>query len=565
MADGTLPHFAQLAQEGVHAEYAQTIDPSLTAAAHNSISTGSYPARTGIVSNAFHNSNDSFYWYRTGFDEPLDKAEPVWVTASKAGLTTASVFFVGGSPSLPGQMADYTIGYGIRDAYSLQEKVSLSSGESWPGAPESFSPVLEGSFQIPEVARVYLLVLDSSDDQTVNYDTVLLSPSTADQPRQVSQDTPQMKVGDWAPVVLLPHVYAGADFLIQKISSDSVTLFYSNVYHNNASPRKLQEALNQKFGFFRSGADSYAMEHGWITPEENMHLLESGSRWMAEVAAWVYTSYHPDLLFTWQDDFDAAGHAFFMVDPRQTDYSPEKAAQYAEFYKEAAQTADQALAIMLEPLDLTNTTVMMVADHGMAPIHTNVYVNTVLEQAGLLTLDNRNYVVEEKSKAFAVASGGAVNVYINLEGREKHGIVSQEEYGQVQSEVVDLLTNLVDPESGEAVFERVLTHDQLGPLGLDHPNSGDVFAQANLGYALDGYRGVDQIFEPASYYGQHGYDSTLPEMHAIFIAAGRGVPDTGETIPPVSVLDYAPTIAALLGFSPAATVDGAPIPSIAGR
>jgi hypothetical protein len=49
-------------------------------------------------------------------------------------------------------------------------------------------------------------------------------------------------------------------------------------------------------------------------------------------------------------------------------------------------------------------------------------------------------------------------------------------------------------------------------------------------------------------------------MHAIFIAAGYAVPQAGITIPPVKVVDYAPTIALLLSFQPAASVDGSPIP-----
>ncbi len=44
---------------------------------------------------------------------------------------------------------------------------------------------------------------------------------------------------------------------------------------------------------------------------------------MAEVAAWVYTTYQPDLMFTWQDPFDSAGHQFLMTDPRQLSYSAE--------------------------------------------------------------------------------------------------------------------------------------------------------------------------------------------------------------------------------------------------
>jgi predicted AlkP superfamily phosphohydrolase/phosphomutase len=564
MGDGSLPNFAALAARGVHAEYALSVDPTLTASAMNTIATGAYPARTGIVSNAYHNPSDSFYWYRRGLDERLDQAEPLWVTASRSGLKTAAVFFAGGSPALPGQTADYTIGYGVRDAYSNRVRVALSPlGDPWRGeASPSFSPPYEGSFTIPRVARLFLYVLDSSDDSTSNYDTVLLNTS-----RSLNANSLRLKAGEWGPLVLVPANVSGADFLIQEIVQSRgpqyVRLYYSTVYHNTAAPRGLLEALNEKFGFFHAGPDAYAMEHGWITPEDNLVLLERYAAWMAEVAAWVYTTYQPDLLFTWQDGFDSAGHAYLLVDSRQAGYSPEKAESYAGYFRRAVQIADQALATMVKPIDLDRTTVMLVSDHGMAPIHTTVYVNTVLEQAGLLVLDNRNYVVVDESKALAVASGGAVNVYINLKGHERNGIVNRYEYPQVQAQIVDLLASLTDPETGQRVFQRVLRQDELAGLHLDHPNSGDVFAQANPGYSLDGWRGNDLIFEPADYYGGHGYDSALPEMHALFIAAGHGIPPSEEPIPPVRLVDLAPTIASWLGFDPALSAQGAPIPALA--
>jgi predicted AlkP superfamily pyrophosphatase or phosphodiesterase len=565
MEKGDMPNFAELTAGGLRAEYARSVDPSLTVVAQNSISTGSYPARTGLVSNSFHNPNDSFYWYRVGFDELIDQAEPVWVTASNAGLTTAAVFFVGGSPGHPGQMADYTIGYGVRDAYSRQESVDLAPlEEDWEGElPVSYSPPFEGSFTIREVARVHLYVLDLSDDNTANYDAVIVGTE-----RKYDQDTPLLGVGEWGPLVLMPRVYAGADFLIQEIEGQGsparVKLFYSNVYHNTAAPRPLLEELNQKFGFFLSGPDYYALEHGWITPEDNLYLLERASLWMAEVAAWVQDEYQPDLLFTWQDGFDAAGHSYLMQDPRSLNYSPENAERYAGYYRRAAGIADQALEIMLGAIDLEHTTLLMVADHGMAPIHSVVYVNTILEQAGLLTLDDRNYVVVEDTKVFAVASGGAAHIYINLIDHERYGTVTPEEYPLIQEQIMTLFSTLVDPDTGEAVFQRVLRQDELAPVHLDHLNAGDVFVQAAPGYHLDGWRGNETIFEGADFYGQHGYDSSLPEMRAIFIAAGRGVPTTGETIPAVRIVDYAPTIAALLGFEPAGTVDGQPIPALTG-
>ena len=565
IADGALPHFAALAAQGVRAEYARSIDPSLTAAAHNSIATGSYPARTGIVSNSFHNPADAFYWYRRGFDEVLDQAEPVWKTASKAGLTTAALFFPGGSPTLPGQTADYTIGYGIRDAYSLQVTATLSlPAEAWQGdLPASYSEPYEGSFKITDVSPVYLYLVDSTDDSAANYDTVILSTE-----RSVTVDSPRLKSGEWGQLVLMPASMAGADFLIQEIAQDTtprhIKLFYSNVYHNTAKPHTFLKELNEKFGFFPAGADSYALEDGWITPEDDLYLLERQARWIAEVTAWVRTTYMPDLIFAWEDPLDAAGHSFLMKDPRQLNYSPETAEQYAGYMRRVAQIADEALGIMLEGVDLNDTTVMLVADHGMAPLHTIVYVNTILEQAGLLKLDKAQAVVVKESKAFAIVSGGAANVYINIAGHERDGFVPPEEYDQIQAQIVELLSALTDPVTGEKVFQHVYRHEELGPLGLDHINSGAVFAQSFPGYHLDGWRGNDFVFASADFYGQHGYDSSLPEMYAMFIAAGLGVPTGGQIIPPVRIVDYAPTIAYLLGFAPAPTVDGQLIPALTG-
>ena len=176
---------------------------------------------------------------------------------------------------------------------------------------------------------------------------------------------------------------------------------------------------------------------------------------------------------------------------------------------------------MLTAFDLDTTTVLMAGDHGMTVVHTSVYVNTILENAGLLTLDSQNSVIVNKSKAFAITSGGSVHIYINLIGREKGGgIVTDAEYPAIQAQIIDLLENLQDPETGQLVFDRVLPRQDLAAIGLDHPNSGDVFAQANSGYIMDSWRGNDFIFAQAGYYGQHGYNSALPDMHTIFFAAG---------------------------------------------
>ena len=211
---------------------------------------------------------------------------------------------------------------------------------------------------------------------------------------------------------------------------------------------------------------------------------------------------------------------------------------------------------MLDVIDLETTTVIMVADHGMAVVHSAVYPNTILEKNGLLKLDSRNYVVVDQTKAFAVCSGGSTHIYINLQDYQRDGIVTRQEYPIIQSQIIDLLYTVRDPESGDPVFTRVVPKHELSSLHLDHPYSGDVFAQVKPGYALDCWRGKQQVFEPLSYYGQHGYDSSLFEMRGFFITAGGSIPGTGEQIAPIQLVDIAPSIAAILDFPPDPRVEG---------
>lgn len=557
---GFMPNFANLLNNGIHAEYAASIDPSLTAPAHSSISTGLYPDQTGIVSNTFHNQNDSFYWYRQGFEEPIDQNEPIWVKASNEGYLTAALFFPGGSPSFPGQTADLTIGYGLRDAYSNQVRVELeSAANSWEGSQvESFSPPFEGSFVIPTVSRVYVYLIDSSDDGNRNYDLVFLNTV-----RNFASGPPPIGLKQWGSLELIKSTCAGADFQLQEINDGfekiDIMLYHTGVYHNAASPQNLLHGLNEKWGFFPAGADSYALENGWIEHEDYLKMLERSSTWMSAVAAWVFNEYQPDLFLTWQNDFDSAGHAWLLTNERQPGYTPALAAEYRDFYIETAKIADHALDSMLDVIDLENSVVLLVADHGMTPVHTNVYVNTILEQAGLLKLDRRNYVIVDESRAFAVASGGAVHIYLNLQGHEADGFISQDEYEVIQDQIIELLSKTVDPTTDEPVFQIILRQSELSLVHLDHPNSGDIFAQASPGYVLDGWRGNDQVFEPIDYFGQHGYSSSEPDMRSIFIAAGAGIVPDSSSIPPISILDYAPTIARILGLSEKHTFDGSVI------
>lgn len=71
----------------------------------------------------------------------------------------------------------------------------------------------------------------------------------------------------------------------------------------------------------------------------------------------------------------------------------------------------------------------------------------------------------EKTKCFPLEPCHA-HLFINLKGRDPHGIVEPEEYEKVQQEVMDAMLAWRDPETGERVMELVLPRQLSSQLGV---------------------------------------------------------------------------------------------------
>ena len=100
LARGVTPNLAALAATGVHAAMRPAF-PSLTFPNHTALVTGLVPDRNGIVGNVMTDARrpgvrftladtkqslDPFWW---------DEAEPIWITAERQGVRTATMFWPG--------------------------------------------------------------------------------------------------------------------------------------------------------------------------------------------------------------------------------------------------------------------------------------------------------------------------------------------------------------------------------------------------------------------------------------------------------------------------------------
>src|SRR5262245_66393362 len=111
MRDGTIPRdkgLGLLAREGAVAEQNTTVNPSLTAAAHIAITTGSTAQRNDVVSNTFHLVASPFVSTISGFSAPIGgysvhgpaetdnpTPEPLCVALRAAGLGLVPAPFPG--------------------------------------------------------------------------------------------------------------------------------------------------------------------------------------------------------------------------------------------------------------------------------------------------------------------------------------------------------------------------------------------------------------------------------------------------------------------------------------
>ena len=301
-----------------------------------------------------------------------------------------------------------------------------------------------------------------------------------------------------------------------------------------------------------------------------------------------------DLLMSYIEQPDGSGHQFMLIDDRQATNPADpnsigsgqdkaKIGRYARYLRTAYQTADQAVHRIIEKVGVNpetgkpNSDIFVVSDHGFAPFHTAVSLNNYLANQGI-----------DPNKVRAVTSGPAVNVYINLEGRESGGTVSRTEYVELMRRVEIALWKLTDDNAvytrgnaGKTIFDRIYTRPI--PARLDDPklgrtttpfigqDSGDIYALLRIGYNFDGtqnpvvVRKGDtsatapqlQVLSVPNFYGAHGYAPEYKAMSASFLAAG---PDIGTgKIDKVRNIDVAPTILGILGVQPASTVQGKPI------
>ncbi len=598
--EGALPVYADLMHRGVRGD--NGLLPALppnTGVGWTSLATGAWAGVHGSTNNTFHQTGTDFTRSLSGFAPGVIQAETIAEAAERAGKRVVAVEWVA-SRNFPmtGPAVDFRTFFSrrgvittfdppglneefVREFGLVYNRITLAGASGWTNVPDSERPARETTLVIPTTSpaanppRTFFLYLyDSTADGKENYDRVIVASS-----RDGSTAVATLTLGEFVEVKVRLTDGRTAGFYLKVIDMtpdlSKFRLTFTSVSRVNANTPALEEELASRFPTAQA-ADFAPLEAG-IVDEET--YVEQGLLW--ESAHWpilkhLITTHKPDLLLLGIPLTDEFQHQFLALvtdgspvfDDADRDGKPDGRVHEREgFLRRAYQSADRTLglAMKLMPQD---TAVFVSSDHGFAATWKAVNASVVLQQAGLVDRPQpgncRPASAMERTKA--CWTGGSVQIYVNLVGRDIPGVVDPADYEKLRRRIVRAFAQLRD--SRTRVTDRIFLKEDLVRLRVGgivqtaahKTRTGDVVVLLRPPYQFDGATAGKAIAD-APFFGQHGFWPDLVNLrrgvnlHSTFIMAGPGI-RSGKVLRRVAMVDIAPTIAAVLGIPAPADSQG---------
>ena len=524
--------YRRIASRGLFAVHSVPPTPSLTAVAHITHVTGALPQETGIVANWLKHPSEPFGSVLSGFRAPI-RAETLWQAARRQGKRTGAMLY----PGADGTSAERTADFGMAwpDDPVAKPKLHVIEPSSWqplaaaPGG--TFSPARRVTLRFAPMAHsVALTALDATDDRQINYDRLQVE-SPDGRVRQV-------RAGDWFEAEIPAEegrTGAWCKLLVLAPDLSRVEVYLGGLNRNVGYPAEFVRRLDAQVGFWPGPPDSDAFGSRTELPEVFLEQADRMADFItrAELVALARSDW--DLMLLYNAVSDETGHEFYLADPRQLGYTPERSRVFQSYVDRGYELADRSLRAIDDAL-VPGDSLFVTSDHGMTALWRQVYPNEVLRRAGLVITDAKNEISPE-SRAFAVASSAITHVHVRPSA-DAGAVVAAAENA--------LRALLVD---GESPWELVLTRDEAGPIGLRAPESGELILLARPGI------GVSKNVRPEkgpvgapSGLGGHGYLNIHPQLDATFLAAGPGI--RPARIPRIRSWEIAARVAAALGIDP---------------
>jgi len=523
--------YRRIAERGFFAVRSVPPTPSLTAVSHITHVTGALPQATGIVSNWMLDWSKPFGTALSGFDAPV-RAETLWEAARRQGKRTGVMLYPGADGKSPERTADWAMIW-PGDEPLARARLHLVQASSWEAPegkpPGSFSPARRLTIAFSKTPHsVTFFALDATDDGKVNYDRLRVVPETGP-PLEVRPD-------GWFPVELKrPEGRTGAWCKLLVLAPDlsKAEIYMGGLYRNAGYPEEFVKTLDERIGFWPGTPDSAVFGAGSTRSEVFLEQAERVAGFLTQAQLLAFSRNDWDLLLMYQPQVDEVSHEFWLTDPRQSGYAPDRAARFAEIVDRGYALADRSLDAIEKGL-APGDSIFVTSDHGMTAIWREIFPNEILRQAGVVVV-NAEKRIDPSSAAVAITSGGIAHIY--LKGSSESGLLEK-----IERLFRDFRVR------GESPWERLVRREDAGSLGLNAPESGDLILLAKPGYVLArGAREGETLGTP-DHLGAHGYLNVHPQLHATFLAAGPGI--SRARVPQINSWEIAARVAKTIEMKP---------------
>jgi predicted AlkP superfamily phosphohydrolase/phosphomutase len=318
-----------------------------------------------------------------------------------------------------------------------------------------------------------------------------------------------------------------------------------------------KEVAKELGPYFTKGLpeDTHALRHKVFTRDEFLEQADLVFQERMRLLDFALERFEHGFLFFYFGTTDQVGHMFWSAMAKSHPaLTPEESEKYRDVMREIYVRSDVAVGKVLEKFP--NATILCVSDHGFADFARGFNLNSWLVENGYAVLKSDKCRSGfgcfdwTKTKAYGLGING---LYINLQSRERDGIVAPADKQALMDEIKAGLLAFRDPETGAPVIKEVYQADVV--------YSGSQVARGpdmQIGYAR-GYRG--------------SWSTALGETPEVLVEDNREawcgdhciatdlVPGVLFTNRPVAVEnptleDLAPTVLAEFGIDPPAVMKG---------
>ena len=602
-----LPHIRALGSYGTVASLATT-NPPESPVAWASFATGENPGKTGIFD--FLKRDPRTYFpqialvsrrpgrFFLGFPirRPLlinnRHGVPFYQIAGQAGLKTAVIRMPLSFPAHPIGNAELLAGLGVPDArgtwgtffYFATDLPAYQAGDTEFGGKLVRLQRQDGAY----VASI------------LGPNNPVASPSRPIAlPLRVSRDGSKLRIqagdrqvlaapghwSDWVPLAFpasaFLSIHTVTRFYVEESAPD-VRLYMAPLSFDPDKPavplsypsdfaRRLSQddGLEKTLGWWN---DTWGLNEDRLGEGPFLDDLENNMAVTERMTLDVLDHDHPDLTVAVFTATDSVSHMFYrFLDPASPARDPALAAQYGNAILNVYRRMDDIIGQVERRLS-PNDTLIVVSDHGVHAFRRGFNTNSGLVAEGYMVLksgaggsrmnlrdlyDQGSFfpnVDWSRTRAYALGLG---QIYLNLRGREGHGIVAPgAEAEALRQEIRAKLLAYRDPDTGEHPVEEVSE-----PARIYHGPYAAQAADLQLGFR-DGYRtswqtalggipaGIVEL-NTRKWSGDHC--ASVPSETSGILFSNRRV------LGPASILDIAPTVLALLHLKPPAAMDGRPL------